>query len=1415
MKKIKQILLVLAMSFIAAGMAACGKSDSDNAPAFEFAEAVPSEMGIAEQVYFRNYLEENDDAEYKLYVSYYDKINGIQVTEKPLGSMIFILEQETEYTFKIERILNGKSTYLTCTINVLPETPKFQESGRIPTASKGATKTFEEIFTASQYVVTPGNLESQLQFLSYDFTSVVEGVDDQTDVGIPETATDFTFVNEGVYVFDVKAENAKGSAQTTITINAFNAKNASAKVETTYDPLTKTLSWEAIEGATAYRVWVNDNDYVEVTDATFLFTDETSYPDAEYMVKIIPVFDGTVYKGAAVTEPISVGRVYTALALTKEMDIVSWPTRYFVETYTVIENGQEYTYDADTLSHALQGTYATDTEVTVQVYGTFDNGNATETAEIKVVTGELGTTTLKQIQATAGVASNVEWVAFDMEEASNVWFLSEFVGKNAPNYGIQVLNLTSEWDGSYTVKKTAEGNKLGKEYTPGGMMLCNTSERAWKDIVLYRGYQTHYEFRGSVDDGLNMGMYNYKDNVHYIQIVGYEIIPENMTNNARLTAYLFTVDESGTLTLVNKSVGEATHATHVLGGTYATYYGNIGVNVGGSLQGPESVTFSYAKPAKTLNSLLYNITAAYEYRQQLITLCGATEPSAENNFVPARVIGEVYNDGRNDNIPDDGEDPDDGNDDVVVEEIKTLSEETTLNKVQATGGVTAAGTTNQYVSFDMGTKGGSVWLITQFTGKNAPNYSLNAKTSGLGSWTAENTSYNGMNAGTLITNSSEYNAEYLQVFQTTNTSKSDRANLGTGKNAGLKNFADDKEYIQIIGYENAGTNDLRAKITYYLFEISDGKATLVGSVVPTDANCSGYSFRTDGQYVVFYGNIECSGLDNDPDGVTFSYEAPKATLAELVNGLAENYAYKDDLKTTLNIQDVEPDDGNEEKPDDGNDDVVVGENAKLSEEATLNKVQATNGVTAEGTTNEYVAFDMGTKGGSVWIMTQFTGKNAPNYAMNAKANGSGTWVATDTVFDTTEAGVLITNSSEYNAEYLQVFNTTNTATGKARANLGSGKDAGLKNLEDGKQYIQIIGYENSGDNSKAKITYYLFEIASDGTATLIKSIVPTEGNGGTYSFRTDGQYVVLYGNIECSGLDNDPNSITFSYEAPKATLAELVNGLSENYAYKADLKSALNIQDVKPDDGQDPDDGNDDVVTEESKTLSQEATLNKVQATGGVTAAGTTNQYVSFDMGTKGGSVWIITQFKGKNAPNYSLNAKTNGLETWTAENTSYNGMNAGTLVTNSSEYNAEYLQVFQTTNTSKSDRANLGDGKAAGLKNFADDKEYIQIIGYENSGDSYKAKITYYLFEIGADGKATLIKSIVSTGANCAAYSFRTDGQYVVFYGNIECSGLDNDPDSVTFSYEAPKATLEDLINGLSENYAYKDDLKTALSID
>jgi len=979
------------------------------------------------------------------------------------------------------------------------------------------------------------------------------------------------------------------------------------------------------------------------------------------------------------------------------------------------------------------------------------------------IDGSLGNSvTLNKIQATSGVTAEDttnQYVSFDMGvKGGNVWIMTQFTGKNAPNYAMNaVVDGLATWDSANA--ETARHN--------AGVLLTNSSEYNAEYLLVFNTTNTASgNARAVLGSGKDAGLKNLIDGQEYVQIIGYENSGDNSI--AKITYYLFEIS-GGTATLTKSIIptaGNGGSYSFAPYGQYVVLYGNIESSALDN--DPDGVTFEYAKPASTLTGMLKGVSDYYEYKDDIATALNIQEDISEDVSVPG-------------NAPE-----------PEPEEVMTLASDATLNKIQATNGITATGTTNQYVSFDMGVEGGNVWIMTQFTGKNAPNYAMNAKVGGSATWTADDTSYNGMRAGTLLTNSSEYNAEYLQVFNTTNTAKGQaRANPGTNKDAGLKNFTDGQEYIQIIGYENSGDNST-AKITYYLFAVTDGVATLSKSIVPTAGNGGTYSFRTDGQYVVLYGNIQSTGLSNNPDSVTFQYTKPASTLTGMLKGVSDQYAYKDDIAATLGLSE-----------EDVKEEVEIVEDTSLENTATLNKIQATNGITATGTTNQYVSFDMGVKGGNVWIMTQFTGKNAPNYAMNAAASGLSTWTAENkATAERNAAGVLLTNSSEYNAEYLLVFNTTNTASGKARAVLGSGKDAGLKNFVDGQEYIQIIGYENSGDNSKAKITYYLFTV-NNGVATLSKSIVPTAGNGGTYSFSPYGQYVVLYGNIQSTGLSSNPSGVTFQYTEPAATVTEMLKGVSDQYAYKDDIVATLGLseEDVK-----------EEVEIIENDSLANDASLNKIQATNGITATGTTNQYVSFDMGVKGGNVWIMTQFTGKNAPNYAMNAIKSGLDAWNSTDATETRYNAGVLLTNSSEYNAEYLQVFNTTNTASGKaKANLGTGKDAGLKNLVDGQEYIQIIGYENSGDNSIAKITYYLFTV-TDGVATLSKSLVEVAGG--ALSFAPYGQYVVLYGNIESTGLSSNPNGVTFSYETPKTTLDELITGLASDYIYKDDIMSALNI-
>ena len=903
--------------------------------------------------------------------------------------------------------------------------------------------------------------------------------------------------------------------------------------------------------------------------------------------------------------------------------------------------------------------------------------------------------------------------------------MTQFTGKNAPNYAMNAPAVLSTW--------TAENGATA--YPGPGILITNSSEYNASYLQVFNTSNTASgKARANLGTGSNAGLNNFTDGQEYIQIIGYE--NSGKANSiANITYYLFTVS-NGRATLSSSFQSEGNTYSFSPSGQYVVLYGNI-VSTGLTTN-PDRVTFQYAKPASTLTGLLKGVNDYYAYKDDIVTAL---------------------------NIEDD-----------VNEKVETytLKNTATLNKIQATNGITAEGTTNDYVSFDMG-KGGNVWIMTQFTGKNAPNYAMNA-TGGLSTWTSSNATTTCDAAGVLITNSSEYNASYLQVFNTSNTASGKaRANLGTGTNAGLKNFTDGQEYIQIIGYEDSG-NGSTANITYYLFTVSGGTATLSSSFVRSSGNT--YSFSTYGQYVVLYGNIESTALTPNPGSVTFQYAKPASTLKGMLKGVNDYYAYKDDIVTALGIE------------DDVSEKI---ETSVLNNTATLNKIQATNGITAEGTTNDYVSFNMGAKGGNVWIMTQFTGKNAPNYAMNAPAVLS-TWTAENGATAYPGPGILITNSSEYNASYLQVFNTSNTASGKARANLGTGSNAGLNNFTDGQEYIQIIGYENSGKaNSIANITYYLFTV-SNGRATLSSSF---QSEGNTYSFSPSGQYVVLYGNIVSTGLTTNPDRVTFSYQAPRTTLSDLVNSVSSDYAYKDDIINALSVSAVG------------------KTTLNDSITLNKIQATNGITAEGTTNDYVSFDMGVKGGNVWIMTQFTGKNAPNYAMNAAANGLSTWTTGNNATVDRNAaGVLITNSSEYNASYLQVFRNSNTASGKAtANLDDGtyRAAGLNNLTDGQEYIQIIGYENSGNNTTANITYYLFTV-SGGSATLSKSFVQSSGG--SLSFTPYGQYVVLYGNIVSTGLTANPECVTFSYHTPKTTLSELVNSLSSDYAFKDDIMSALSI-
>ena len=503
----------------------------------------------------------------------------------------------------------------------------------------------------------------------------------------------------------------------------------------------------------------------------------------------------------------------------------------------------------------------------------------------------------------------------------------------------------------------------------------------------------------------------------------------------------------------------------------------------------------------------------------------------------------------------------------------------------------------------------------------------------------------------------------------------------------------------------------------------------------------------------------------------------------------------------------------------------------LSEEVTLNKVVAdTAGKTADGFVVQYKEFEMG-ESGNTWFMTQWTGKNAPNYAVRAM-QGYSSWDGHYTAWSSpaqatiTSHGMMITNSSMYNQIGVGVYRGTSTMdeSNGERGNVqgefvnasGNTQGAfGMRYYNAGVTYVQIVGYEMTGD-----VTVHLFSV-SDGELSLVASATQTltavtNALAGTKAVIYGNAQIIEHANADETALSaaNNPDSVTFQYATPANSLTNLLKGVSDYYEYKDDIVTALNITEDVSQKVEAP-------KPAEQTALANSATLNSINADKSGNAASVDN--VTFDGFS--GETWFVTQFTGRNAPNYAV--RSYDFSAWqTSDATAANytgGANSGVIITNSARVNQRTMQIFQGSNTSSTGRASItgSSGNGPGLEYFTAGQEYIQIVGYsQNATTASSADVAVYNFKVN-NGVATLAFEGTFTGTYC--YN-APKGSTAVIYGSIRTytnattdTGTDVSVsgDTVTFSYGQPATSLEGLIKGLDNTYVYKDDLATALSID
>jgi hypothetical protein len=254
---------------------------------------------------------------------------------------------------------------------------------------------------------------------------------------------------------------------------------------------------------------------------------------------------------------------------------------------------------------------------------------------------------------------------------------------------------------------------------------------------------------------------------------------------------------------------------------------------------------------------------------------------------------------------------------------------------------------------------------------------------------------------------------------------------------------------------------------------------------------------------------------------------------------------------------VNPDDGNEDSSgeDSSSEEGTIvtpeGDYTELSDVTTLGQIN----VDANGAATNVQSIVFDGLAGDTWFMVQFTGNNAPNFAVRSTAQFS-EWGAATTGSD---AGMFITNSSYENQRSINIYRGTNMNSGTRRVRIDGEMGVGVGNecFVASKNYIMIIGYtQNATATTSADLTCYIFEINADGTLALIVEKSAT----ATYAYNAlTGTKAVIYGNIGVSANQLGPDSVTFTYATPKATLAELIGGVADTYQYKEALKTSLNL----------------------------------------------------------------------------------------------------------------------------------------------------------------------------------------------------------------------------------------------------------------
>ncbi len=197
------------------GLLACNCNGGEGGKT-ELTRELPQQVVCGSEIYFKEYMPVDFNAEYELTVSYFDCEKMVQVSAEEVESLMFRFENVSKYDFTLNKV---GAEAISFSIDSVPVQPKLAETVDWQT-TKGETVLLEDIVFWCNVTLEDEGAQIdptyKLEFVDVEVRSVsVDGSKTTEDLTGKDS---YTFNEFAEYVFTIKASNISGEYTTNVTV---------------------------------------------------------------------------------------------------------------------------------------------------------------------------------------------------------------------------------------------------------------------------------------------------------------------------------------------------------------------------------------------------------------------------------------------------------------------------------------------------------------------------------------------------------------------------------------------------------------------------------------------------------------------------------------------------------------------------------------------------------------------------------------------------------------------------------------------------------------------------------------------------------------------------------------------------------------------------------------------------------------------------------------------------------------------------------------------------------------------------------------------------------------------------------------------------------------------------------------------